>query len=257
MGFDLGDAQRFSSALEAFLSADRKSDGIGTYHEKSLHTVLKYFVSSDVADHEIRCGKYICDVLLNDKVFEIQTRNLSLLKPKLTELLQSKRVEVIFPICVKKRIIRTDPYTAEVVSIRNSPKKEKVEDIFLQLCYLKDFLCNDKLSFTVFAYKGNEYRYAEKSIKVGRKRTDKYDIVPYEYVSTVRLYDKQSYMNFLSDIPSGEFTLKEYCILSGRKEDIARKILYVLTHCGILTVIKKRGKEYVYSRFIDQNEGEA
>lgn len=246
MGFDSGDAQRFSSALETFLSAEHKSSGIGTYREKSLHTVLKYFVSPDTANHEIRCGKYICDVLLNDKAFEIQTRNLSLLKPKLTELLQFKQVEVVFPICVKKRIIRIDPDTSEVVSIRNSPKKEKIEDVFLQLCYLKDFLCNDKLSFTVFAYKGNEYRYAEKSIKVGRKYTDKYDIVPYEYVSTIRLFDKQSYVNLLSDIPPTEFTLKEYCILSGRRNDIARKILYVLTHRGVLVVSRKRGKEYVY-----------
>lgn len=246
MGFDSGDAQRFSSALEAFLSAKQKSNGIGTYHEKSLHTVLKYFVSPDIANHEVRCGKYICDVLIDDKAFEIQTRNLSLLKPKLAELLQVKRVEVIFPICVNKRIIRIDPDTSEVVSVRNSPKKEKIEDIFLQLCYLKDFLRNDKLSFTVFAYKGNEYRYAEKSIKVGRKYTDKCDIVPYEYVSTIRLFDKQSYVNLLSDIPSSEFTLKEYCALSGRKKDTARRILYVLTHRGVLAVSKKRGNEYVY-----------
>ncbi len=246
MGYEPTDAERFSTALELYLSSGHKSLGIGTYREKSLHTVLKYFVTSDTTKHEVRCGKYICDVLSGDEVIEIQTHRLSPLKAKLTELLQSKTVEVIFPICVQKRIIRIDTDSGEVMSIRNSPKKEKADDIFLQLCYLKDLLCDDRLSFTVFAYKGNEYRYAEKNIKVGKKYTDKYDIIPYEYVSTIRLSDKSSYLELLDDIPTSEFTLKEYCSVSGRNKEAAQKILYVLARRGVLCVCGKHGREYIY-----------
>ena len=72
---------------------------IGTLNESSLHEALKKYFTPDGAKNEVAIGKYICDIVCDDnKVIEIQTANLSSLQKKLSALLETHVVEVVFPI---------------------------------------------------------------------------------------------------------------------------------------------------------------
>ena len=86
------DKSRFSYALGIYNSENNgntPSHGkiIGTLGEKSLHAVLKRYYEPDRSCHEIPVGNYVADIVNQDGIFEIQTRGLSNLRPKLNELL--------------------------------------------------------------------------------------------------------------------------------------------------------------------------
>ena len=72
----------FDAALKA-AERDMGGKGIGTIGEKTLHLALKYYFAPDPETHERPVGGFIADAVTEEGVFEIQTRGLSRLKPKL------------------------------------------------------------------------------------------------------------------------------------------------------------------------------
>lgn len=253
MVHDTFDSRRFDIALDKYLSTKHERYNIGTYKEHSLHLILKYFISADPSTHEIKLGEHIADVFCRGEIYEIQTGSLNPLRDKLESFLKEYKVNVVVPICVKKRIIRQDPGTGEVLYSRISNKHESENDIFFKLCPLKGLLGCERLSFTFFMYEGNEYRYANKRVKVGGKYTEKIDCVPYKYSGTLRINGKDDYKALLGDIPQSDFTLKEYTALSHRRKEYASAILYVLKHAEVIKVCGRSGRENVY-RVCDRQE---
>ncbi len=242
----------FQNALNRYLSSEHKRFNIGTYKESSLHMLLKYFISPDKSTHEVSINGHIADVFCDNTVYEIQTASFGRLKDKLASFLPDYKVTVIYPVCVKKQICRINSETGEIISKRISPLKGKPTDIFSEICYIKDFLSNKNLSFYIFYYNGEQFRFDSKSIKVGKKMTDKYDTVPTEYIGFDILSGKDDYLEFIPVELPFEFTLKEYISCSGYRRITASSILYASHHAGALIKGNKRGREYLYKRYYSE-----
>ena len=103
------------------------------YAEKRLHRILKDFISEDKATQEQSVGKYTADAIVGEEIFEIQTKSLRPLLPKLSYYLENTeyRVTVVHPIVAEKTLIRAERETGEVLSCKRSPKKGRVFDVYV------------------------------------------------------------------------------------------------------------------------------
>ena len=139
------DEHSFAAACRAVQEMGRVEQGVGTLGEKTLHAVLKRMIEPDLSRHEVKLGRYTADVLNEHGVFEVQTRNLHKLKPKLTALLPYWPVTVVVPVVETKWLLMMDPETGELKERRRSPKRGRAAAILPDLAYLKPLLKDPNL----------------------------------------------------------------------------------------------------------------
>jgi len=116
--------------------------------ENSLHEGIKRWYSRPGDAVESQIGGYVVDIVRGDLLIEIQTGNFSAIRDKLRELLRSHPVRLVHPVPERKWIVRVDS-KGEHVSRRRSPKRGRVEDVFLELVYIPELLRDDSLSLEV------------------------------------------------------------------------------------------------------------
>jgi hypothetical protein len=79
--------------------------GIGLLNEKALHASLKEWYALPGDRFEVPVDGFVIDIVRDDLLIEIQTRNFSAIKSKLTALVHSHRVRLIYPIVQEKWIL--------------------------------------------------------------------------------------------------------------------------------------------------------
>ena len=89
---------RFENALQAAKSNAAFEGSIGTLGEKTLHSVLKYYLEPCDDFHEVAVGRYVADIMRDDCITEIQTRGFDRLRGKLRAFPKEHPVTVVYPI---------------------------------------------------------------------------------------------------------------------------------------------------------------
>ena len=84
----------FNTACERTIQKEHSQNGIGTLKEKTLHAVLKNFYEPDISCHEIKIGRFVADILHENQVVEIQTRNFNSMRKKLDNFLKLYTVTI-------------------------------------------------------------------------------------------------------------------------------------------------------------------
>jgi len=215
------------------------------YAEKRLHRMLKDFISEDKSTQEISVGRYVADVLVGERITEIQTKSLRPLLPKLSYYLAQTEYEItlVHPILAEKTLIRAERETGEVLSCKKSPKKGRVFDGLVELYWLSSLLPNERLCVRFLLLRADEVRYSE---RVRYRKTGAYDseIFPREMLDEVVLREKEDYRLFLPEGAS-DFTAAEYAKWSKLR---GRKVYSALnTLCAIGLLRKEQeGKKYRY-----------
>ena len=236
--------EKGSKRVTSRVSREGESN-IGGLGEGTLHLVLKNYISANRDDQEIKYGKKVIDVFLDGKAYEIQTRNFSSLKSKLSVFLKDLRVCVIFPAIKEKRIGWTDPETGEISDFRKSPKKESVYSIFKELVYIKDFLCHDNLSFCVFELAADETKLlsgrSQDRKKYGAVRLNR---VPTKLFAIEYFENAKSFARLLPD--DKEFSAKTLAKFAKIDVKLAQKTLYCLSGAGIITHVRTEKREKYY-----------
>ena len=116
------DRQRFLDSCLRSKDDRKEMNGIGTLGEKTLHSVLKSYCSSDIDKQEIKIGKYIADIVDDRGIIEIQTRGFEKLRKKLKEFLKISTVTIVYPIPKVKWIIWIEGSSGKTTKRRRSPK---------------------------------------------------------------------------------------------------------------------------------------
>jgi hypothetical protein len=153
------DRDGFKSACVRILGAQPPKNGIGTYSEKTLHAVLKYFCDPNAQKHEIKIGPFVADIADEEGIIEIQTAGFNRLRRKLEAFLADSQVTVVYPIAQTKWLIWIDETTGEITKRRKSPKKGTPCDIFRELYRIKPLLKTPNLTIRVVLLEIEEYRY--------------------------------------------------------------------------------------------------
>ena len=240
------DEIRFQAALEIYRKEAHERYNIGTYNEKSLHRIIKYYIEPCTAFHEIKTGAYIADIRRGDEIFEIQTRGMYRLKDKLDAFLPDYSVTVIFPIAKETYLSWIDPDTYEISGRRKSPRRQNIFSALRELYPLRRFLGDENLHFKFMFFRIEEFNFLN-----GRTETRKKGATRYERVPTV-LLDEIDYAvreDFLSLIPEGlpdPFTVKDFAKAAKVNKETAAYAVGILRELLLVDRCGKSGNSYLY-----------
>ena len=224
-------------------------EGIGTLAEKSLHRVLKYYYEPDDKKHEQPVGGFFADILNADGVTEIQTGSFFHINKKLGEFLKTERVTLICPVIRRRRIIYIDG-EGELSKPRVSPKKGRLEDVFLELVHILPRLADGNLVICVPLVDADEYRLRRERVrKFHDKGYDRVDTVPTALISETVFITREDYLRLLPDLPEG-FTVKELASALKLDNRTAQAMCRALTCAGALKR-DKVGRGYLYKVITD------
>ena len=238
------DEHSFAAACRAVQEMGRADQGVGTLGEKTLHAVLKRMIEPDMSRHEVKLGRYTADVLNEHGIFEVQTRNLHKLKPKLMALLPYYPVTVVVPVVETKWLLMMDPETGELKDRRKSPKRGRAAAILPDLAYLKALLKDPNLSFLLVRLEGEELRKPSHS---RWRPVTPLEFAPTRFLGTLRLQTETDYAALLPpDLPD-TFTARELAKALGLPAGQGSAAANVLAFMGAIRRTGMKGRSYLYT----------
>ena len=221
---------------------------IGTLQENSLHAALKDWYSLPGDQIEQRVDGYWIDIVRGDLLIEIQTRNFSAIKPKLHRLVENHPVRLVYPIAQEKWIVRLSTEGDQPISRRKSSRRGRLEHVFSELVRIPHLVAHPNFSLEVLITREEEIR---RNDGLGSWRRQGWSIVDrrlLEVVDRVRLETPSDFSAFLPASLPGPFTNSELSVALGIPNYLASKAAYSLRSMGLIEVIGKRGRAYLYER---------
>ena len=228
--------------IEQALKQSDIAESIGTQQEKYIHQFIKYLITLDSSNHEIKIDKHIVDVLLDKHIYEIQTSNFAKLKNKVSSLLENYQVTIVYPILCEKILYKVQE-DGSVLGPRKSPKPDTVYKLFSELYAIQDLLGNKNLSFKLILLSVDYYQ---------KERLNRYKQVRYSHIDSrinkirgIIDINNATELGELINI-QGEFDRHQFekeSKLTGRK---ASSALVVLKNLELIKVNRKDGKKYIY-----------
>lgn len=216
---------------------------IGQLKEKSVHKSLK-MIYKDSGQVEVEVLGYIVDVLKENTIYEIQTKNFYNIKEKIINICKEHPVVLVHPIAIEKYIVTVDENGNEI-SRRKSPKKGNRLNIFDELVSAPEFIKEKNLTIQVLLIKKDEYRIKDGK---GSWRRKGVSLLDNDLVEIVNVIEFKSIEDYIEIIPSYlyEFTNKELSKELNISINLARKITYTLRKVNVLDGSTKRGREILY-----------
>ena len=245
------DKELFSLAVTAALRIP--TSGIGTLSEKTIHAAIKYYVQPDKDKHEIKFRGGVADALSEDGVFEIQTKGFYRLSKKLEILLKSGTVTVVYPIVAQKKLYITDFETGET-TVRKSPLKGSVYDVFYELFGIRRFITSDNFRLRLITVNADERKTVRVRVsKKGRKtlRTLSSEIIPTELLGDETLNNKNDYLRFIPETLPDTFTSLDYARECSVPRSVAQATLSLLNDINVVERIGKKGNAYIYKTAVN------
>lgn len=236
----------FDSAIKRATASGYAVGGIGTYSEKLLHRTLKFYFEPDESKHEVEFLDYVCDVYNDEGITEIQTRNFAAIRAKLERFLEVERVTLIYPIVENKLICKIDEETGESLQPRKSNKRGVLYDALAELSMIRSVIPNDNLTVQILMLDAVETRRLRGNIRVGRKRTQKIDLIPTVLNSSVSLKSQDDYRLFVPDCLEDGFSRSEFEKATGLSSYDSHGALMLLLKLEILKREKGDKKAYKY-----------
>jgi hypothetical protein len=219
--------------------------GIGLLNEKPLHASLKQWYARPGDRFEVPVDGFVIDIVRDDLLIEIQTRNFSSIKAKLTKLSDSHQVRLIYPIVQEKWIVRSTTSGRGGLIRRKSPKRGRMEDLFWELVSIPRLLSNPNFSLEVLMIRQEEVRRYDRKRKW---RTRGWVIERRQLLEVLdrRLFGESA--DWLRFLPSGldSFTTEDLASGMNTRRDLAQKVAYCLREGRMIDLIGKRGRANLY-----------
>lgn len=238
--------EAFEAAKKKIIGVDRQRLGIGTLSEKTVHAILKNYYEPDEDRQEIPIENYVADIYADGEIIEIQTRQFNRMRDKLSAFLPLYPVTIVYPIPREKWIVWIDEESGELSKGRKSPVKGNPYMAFPELYKIKMFLKDPNLRLKLVLMDVEEYKLLNGWSRDRKKGSSRYDRIPRELVGEVEINCPQDYMQFVPCEIEGEFTSGEFARAAHISVSLARTVLNILYHVGILTRVGKRGSMYLY-----------
>lgn len=219
---------------------------IGLLNEKPLHASLKQWYARPGDRFEVAVDGFVIDIVRDDLLIEIQTRNFASINSKLCKLTRSYEVRLVYPVVQEKWIVRSTTDDGGVVVRRKSPKRGRLEDLFWELVSIPQLLCNPNFSLEVLLIRAEEMRRYEGKRK--RWRTKGWVIEGRRLLDVMdrHLFGKSA--DWLAFVPDGltSFTTKDLAVVSDTRRELAQKMAYCLRQSRMIELIGKQGRNNLY-----------
>ncbi len=216
--------------------------------EYSLHSEVKSLYSASGDELEVKVNEgFVVDILKENLLIEIQTRNFSAIRNKLGKLVIDNKVRVVYPIAQQKWIKYVSSL-GELINRRRSPKKGKLLDIFHELIHISDLVKNNNFSFEVLFIEEEELRCNDGNGSWRRKGVSIKDRRLLAVLDRVVFKNKQDFLRFLPFDLDEVFTNKLLAKKLGISVRLAQKISYCLRKMGLISINGKKRNAYLFKR---------
>jgi hypothetical protein len=242
------DKQLFQQICDEVIGQRQGMNGIGTLAEKTVHSVLKSYLSPNPINHEIKVGGFVADICTGNEIIEIQTRNFDKLRRKLQTFLAFAPVTIVYPIPNLKWIRWVNPQTGEISPPRKSPRKGTPYAIFPELYKIKNYLIDPNLNLKIILLNLEEYKYLDGWSQDKKKGSTRCDRLPTELVEEITIRSTDDYQRLIPLSLGQDFTSKDFKKASGLTLRAAQTALNVLYYVGAVERVGKNGNTYIYSR---------
>jgi len=222
------------------------SSKIGTLHESSLHSELKLWYKEPSDQLEAPVENFIIDIVRDNLLIEIQTKNFSIIKKKLETLMTNHKILLIHPIVKDKWIINVDFQSNRTISKRLSPKHNSYIDIFEEMIRIPELISNPNFTLELPLVQIEEYRRKDGNGCWRRNGWSIYD------QKLVKILEKRAFytpMDFLMLKPTSlktPFTNMDLAYSLKKPLNLARKMSYCLRKMGIIKIAGKKGRSLIF-----------
>jgi len=218
---------------------------IGTLHESSLHAVLKEWYKEPSDQLEMPVENFIIDIVRNNLLIEIQTKNFSMIRRKLEKLIQNHKVRLIYPIIKDKWIINLDSQWKKIRS-RLSPKHNSYIDIFNELIRIPHMVSHPNFSIEAILVQIEEIRKNDGKGSWRRNGWSIYDQKLVRIIDQKKFYTPNDFHVLIPDNLSFPFTNLDLAYSLKRSIGLARKMSYCLRKMDVIKIIGKKGKAFIF-----------
>jgi len=220
--------------------------GIGTLNEKPLHAALKEWYAEPGDRFEVPMEGYVIDLVRGDLLIEIQTGGFSPLKTKLRTLIESHPVRLVHPIALEKWILKPTGKEGESTR-RKSPRRGRIEDLFMEMVHLPRFLRSAPFTLDVLLVREEELRYYDDKRGWRRKGWLVEERRLLEVVESVQFATRTDWMKLLP-AELDTFTTKDLSETMGIKRMLAQRMAYCYREAGLIEQVGKDGRSHLYKR---------
>jgi hypothetical protein len=215
--------------------------------ETKLHSALKRLFIDQGGIEEVSVDGYWIDVVQDDLLIEIQTRNFSAIRRKVFNLVERHPVRLVHPIASEKWIVRM-PSDENIKPIRRkSPRRGRVEFVFDELVRIPDLLAHPNFSLEVLLIREEEIRLADGKGSWRRNGVSIIDRRLLEIVDRKLFTNPSDLQQFIPpdlEMPFTNRMLAEHLRIYPR---LAARMTYCLRSMQILRVDGKLNKSFLYS----------
>ena len=221
---------------------------IGVLNEKALHAALKDWYALPGDQLEVKVDGYFIDIVRDDLLIEIQTRNFSAIKRKLFDLIGRHPLRLVYPIPREKWIVRQPKESGGSQTRRKSPKRGRVTDLFSELVSFPELLSSPRFSLELLLIQEEEVRCYD-----GRKGWRRRGWVTEErhLLRVLESHLFQDAADLWGLIPEGlpdEFTTVDLTRVLAVPKRIAQQAAYCLRKADQIDQVGKRGRSHLYVR---------
>jgi hypothetical protein len=218
---------------------------IGLINEKPLHASLKRWYARPGDRFEVPVDGFVIDIVRDDLLIEIQTRNFSAINSKLRKLTRSYAVRLVYPVVQEKWIVRSATDDGSAAIRRKSPKRGRLEDLFWELVSIPQLLSNPNFSLEVLMIREEEVR------RYGSKRKWRRKGWVIEGRRLVDVLDRRLFgtsADWLTFVPDGlqSFTTKDLATIAATRRELAQKMAYCLRQARMIELIGRQGRANLY-----------
>lgn len=216
--------------------------------ETSLHRSLKdRYASGEKDRREVRVAGFRIDAIDQaGRLVEIQSGALGPLCGKLLRLLPQHRLRIVKPVVLSRRLVRTSARGDSVLSVRHSPKRGALVDIFDDLIGVVRVFPHSNLDIEVLGVTIDE-------VRVPRRRRPGYTVTDRrlgeirETATLARAGDLWSLLPAACDYRE-PFSTADLARRLERPAWFAQRVAYCLRTTGAARVVGKSGNRLIYVR---------
>jgi hypothetical protein len=222
---------------------------IGRLNENTLHAQLKELYQGSGARSEVPVQGYIADVVgRGGRVIEIQTAHFHRIRAKLQALLEHHRVRLVYPLALEKEIVVHGGAQDAVLYRRKSPARRSLVCVVDELVEVAALLRHPGFELEVILTREQETRRKDGRGSWRRRGISLVDRRMLELVGRRLFLKPADYLELLPDALADTFTHRDLARLLGAPLERARRVTYCLRAAGVLEVIGREGRQYLFTR---------
>ncbi|MFX0024339.1 MAG: hypothetical protein ACFE9S_18620 [Candidatus Hermodarchaeota archaeon] len=219
---------------------------IGKLNETTFHTDLIWLYSESNDQLEKKVGNYIVDIVRDDLLIEIQTKNFSNIRSKIETLMQKNKVKLVHPIIQDKWIINLDTQLNKIIRRRLSPLHCSYINVFEELIRIPKMISHPNFSIEILLVQIEEIREKSDRGSWRRKGWTIYDKKLFRVIESKKFHNPIDFLYFIPRNISIPFTNKELAEKLKKPLRLAQKVSYCLRKMDMLKIVGKNGNALLF-----------